>query len=59
MSYEKAIDNLVEYTVAPALYEDVKYNSEEKFEEIKQYLIDAIKDIEYTGQYDENIEEED
>jgi hypothetical protein len=59
MSYEKPIDNLVEYTIVPALYEDVKYSSEEEFDEIKQYLIDAIKEIEYIEQYDDDIEEED
>ena len=59
MKYEKAIDSLVEYTITPALYDDVEYKSEEEFDEIKQYLIDAIKEIEYIEQYDDDIEEED
>lgn len=59
MSYEKAIDNLVEYTIVPALYEDIEYSTEDKFDEIKQYLIDAIKEIEYVEQYNVDVEEED
>ena len=59
MKYEKAIDSLVEYTITPVLYDDVEYKSEEEFDEIKQYLIDAIKEIEYIEQYDDDIEEED
>ena len=58
MSYEKAIDGLIMYTITPALYDDVKYRSEEEFDENKQYLIDSIKDIEYIEPYDDDSMDE-
>ena len=53
-STEKALDDLVSYTIQPALYEDVEYKDEEEFQALKQYLIDAISEIEYIEQYDED-----
>jgi len=58
MKYEKAIDELVNYTILPVLYDDCVYKSEEEFDEIKQYLFDAIKDIEYVEQYEDDFSEE-
>lgn len=52
MKYEKIIDELVNYTIQPALYDDTSYKSEEEFDEIKQYLISAIQEIEYVEQYE-------
>jgi hypothetical protein len=46
-SNEKALDNLINHTVHPVLYDDCKYSSEEEFEALKQYLIDAITETEY------------
>ena len=51
---EKALDGLIEYTIQPALYDDVEYKDEEEFQTIKQYLIDAIQEIEYIEQYDDD-----
>lgn len=43
-------DDLINETVAPALWEDFSYSNEEEFKAIKRYLIDAIKEIEYIDQ---------
>ena len=51
-------DDLINETVAPALWEDFTYSSEEEFKSIKQYLIEAIKEVEYIDQStDENYGE--
>lgn len=53
------ISNLINETIAPALYEDLKYNSMEEFEEIKRSLIEMIREIEYIDQgNDDFIEDE-
>lgn len=55
---EKALDDLVAYTIQPALYEDLEYKDEEEFQAIKQQLIESIQEIEYIEQYDEEGFEE-
>lgn len=55
---EKALEDLVAYTIQPALYEDLEYKSEEEFQAIKQQLIESIQEIEYIEQYDEDGFEE-
>jgi len=55
---EKALDGLLAYTIQPAIYDDLEYKNEEEFQAIKQYLIDAIQEIEYIEQYDEDGFEE-
>lgn len=53
-STEKALDDLIAYTIQPALYDDLEYKSEEEFQAIKQQLIESIQEIEYIEQYDED-----
>lgn len=53
-STEKALDELIAYTIQPALYDDLEYKSEEEFQAIKQQLIESIQEIEYIEQYDED-----
>jgi hypothetical protein len=55
---EKALDELIAYTIQPALYDDLEYKSEEEFQAIKQQLIESIQEIEYIEQYDEDGFEE-
>jgi hypothetical protein len=53
-STEKALDDLIAYTIQPALYDDLEYKSEEEFQAIKQQLIESIQEIEYIEQYDDD-----
>lgn len=56
---EKTIDNLLNQVIEITLYEDCQYKNEDEFDSIKQYLIDAIQEIEYIEQYEDDVEEED
>jgi hypothetical protein len=55
---EKTLDNLLNQVIEITFYEDCKYKNEEEFDSIKQYLIDAIQDIEYIEQYEDDADEE-
>lgn len=56
---EKTLDNLLNQVIEITLYEDCQYKNEDEFDSIKQYLIDAIQEIEYIEQYEDDVEEED
>jgi hypothetical protein len=53
-----SINNLINETIAPALYEDLVYNSLEEFEEIKRTLIEMIREIDYIDQGNDNFIDE-
>lgn len=55
---EKTLDNLLNQVIEITLYEDCQYKNEEEFESMKQHLIDAIQEIEYIEQYDDDVNEE-
>jgi hypothetical protein len=54
-----SINGLINETIAPALYEDLQYNSPGEFEEIKRALIEMIREIEYIDQGNESDYDED